>query len=32
MVARFVTRDDDILLVGSGSGRDLVALVSLGYR
>jgi len=32
MVARFVARDDDILLVGSGSGRDLVALVGLGYR
>jgi SAM-dependent methyltransferase len=31
-VARFVTRDDDVLLVGSGSGRDLVALVADGYR
>jgi len=32
MIARFVTRDDDVLLVGSGPGRDLVALVGLGYR
>jgi SAM-dependent methyltransferase len=32
MVARFVTRDDDVLLIGSGPGRDLVALVGLGYR
>jgi SAM-dependent methyltransferase len=32
MIARFVTRDDDILLIGSGPGRDLVALVGLGYR
>ena len=32
MVARFVTRDDDVLLVGSGPGRDLVALVGDGYR
>ena len=32
MIARFVTRDDDVLLVGSGPGRDLVALAGLGYR
>ena len=32
MIARFVTRDDDILLVGSGTGRELVALVGDGYR
>jgi SAM-dependent methyltransferase len=32
MLARFVTRDDDVLLVGSGPGRDLVAMISAGYR
>jgi SAM-dependent methyltransferase len=32
MIAKFVTRDDDVLLVGSGPGRDLVALVADGYR
>jgi SAM-dependent methyltransferase len=32
MIARFVTWDDDVLLVGSGPGRDLVALVERGYR
>ena len=32
MIARFVARDDDVLLVGSGPGRDLVALVGGGYR
>ena len=32
MLARFVTRDDDVLLVGSGPGRDLVAMVAGGYR
>jgi SAM-dependent methyltransferase len=32
MIARFVTRDDDVLLVGSGPGRDLVALAGDGYR
>jgi SAM-dependent methyltransferase len=32
MVARFVAGGDDVLLVGSGTGRDLVALVSGGYR
>jgi SAM-dependent methyltransferase len=32
MIARFVTRDDDVLLIGSGTGRDLVALVADGYR
>ena len=32
MIARFVARGDDVLLVGSGSGRDLVALVSGGYH
>jgi SAM-dependent methyltransferase len=32
MLARFVTRDDDVLLVGSGPGRDLVAMVERGYR
>jgi SAM-dependent methyltransferase len=32
MIARFVTRDDDVLLVGSGPGRDLIALAGDGYR
>ena len=32
MIARFVTRDDDVLLVGSGPGRDLITLVGGGYR
>jgi SAM-dependent methyltransferase len=32
MIARFVFDGDDVLLVGSGSGRDLVALVGGGYR
>jgi SAM-dependent methyltransferase len=32
MVARFLTRDDDVLIVGSGPGRDLVALCANGYR
>ena len=32
MIACFVARDDNVLLVGSGSGRDLVALVADGYR
>jgi len=32
MIARFVTRDDDVLLIGSGPGRDLVALVGDGYH
>jgi SAM-dependent methyltransferase len=32
MLARFVTREDDVLLVGSGPGRDLVAMVAGGYR
>jgi SAM-dependent methyltransferase len=32
MLARFVTKDDDVLLVGSGPGRDLVAMVDRGYR
>ena len=32
MVARFVAREDDVLLVGSGPGRDLVALIGEGYR
>jgi SAM-dependent methyltransferase len=32
LIARFVTREDEVLLVGSGPGRDLVALVGLGYR
>jgi len=30
--ARFVARGDDVLLVGSGQGRDLIALVADGYR
>ena len=30
--AGFVTRNDDVLLVGSGAGRDLIALVADGYR
>jgi SAM-dependent methyltransferase len=32
LVARFVDPDDDVLLVGSGPGRDLVALAGQGYR
>jgi SAM-dependent methyltransferase len=32
LIARFVNADDHILLVGSGPGRDLVALVGQGYR
>jgi SAM-dependent methyltransferase len=32
MIARFVSREDDVLLVGSGPGRDLIALVAGGYR
>jgi SAM-dependent methyltransferase len=32
VVRRFVTRDDRVLLVGSGPGRDFVALVARGYR
>jgi SAM-dependent methyltransferase len=32
LVAGFVNPDDDILLVGSGPGRDLVALAGHGYR
>jgi SAM-dependent methyltransferase len=32
MIGRFVTREDDLLLVGSGPGRDLIALVGDGYR
>ncbi|HKB11038.1 MAG TPA: class I SAM-dependent methyltransferase [Vicinamibacterales bacterium] len=32
IVARFVTREDRVLLVGSGPGRDFVALVARGYR
>ncbi len=32
LVARFVDPDDDVLLVGSGAGRDLIALASKGYR
>jgi SAM-dependent methyltransferase len=32
MLARFASRDDDVLLIGSGAGRDLVALVADGYR
>ena len=32
MLARFVTRGDDVLLVGSGPGRDLVAMLAGGYR
>jgi SAM-dependent methyltransferase len=30
--SRFLHRDDDILLVGAGSGRDLLALREQGYR
>jgi SAM-dependent methyltransferase len=30
--SRFLRRDDDILVVGSGSGRDLLALRQMGYR
>jgi SAM-dependent methyltransferase len=32
LFARFLKPDDDILLVGSGPGRDLIALVDKGYR
>jgi SAM-dependent methyltransferase len=32
MVARFIGPDDDVLMIGSGPGRDLIALVGLGYR
>jgi SAM-dependent methyltransferase len=32
VVARFVNPDDDLLLVGSGPGRDLIALAGQGYR
>jgi len=32
MIARFVAAGDDVLLVGSGPGRDLVALVGGGHR
>jgi SAM-dependent methyltransferase len=32
LLARFVNADDRVLLVGSGPGRDLVALVGKGYR
>jgi SAM-dependent methyltransferase len=31
LMARFVNADDRVLLVGSGPGRDLVALVGKGY-
>src|SRR3982751_4307563 len=30
--ARFLARDEDVLIVGSGPGRELVALASNGYR
>lgn len=29
---RFLRRDDDVLLIGCGTGRDLVALLRAGYR
>jgi SAM-dependent methyltransferase len=32
VVRRFVTLEDRVLLVGSGPGRDFVALVARGYR
>jgi SAM-dependent methyltransferase len=32
MVGRFLTRDDQVLLVGCGAGRDLVALAADGYH
>jgi SAM-dependent methyltransferase len=32
LVGRFVNPDADILLVGSGHGRDLIALAGKGYR
>ncbi len=32
VVSRFVAATDSVLLVGSGPGRDLVALVQRGYR
>jgi len=32
LIAQFVNPDDHVLLVGSGPGRDLVALVGMGYR
>jgi SAM-dependent methyltransferase len=32
MVTRFLTHDDQVLLVGCGTGRDLVALTADGYH
>ena len=32
LLTRFVSADDRVLLVGSGPGRDLIALVGNGYR
>ena len=32
LLTRFVSADDRVLLVGSGPGRDLIALVGKGYR
>jgi SAM-dependent methyltransferase len=32
LVTRFVNRQDLVLLVGSGPGRDLIALIGQGYR
>jgi SAM-dependent methyltransferase len=32
VVRRFLKRDDHVLLVGSGPGRDLVALAAKGFR
>jgi SAM-dependent methyltransferase len=32
VIRRFVTLEDRVLLVGSGPGRDFVALVARGYR
>ena len=32
LLASFVSLTDDLLLVGSGPGRDLVAMVARGYR
>ncbi|MGH9142642.1 MAG: class I SAM-dependent methyltransferase [Vicinamibacterales bacterium] len=32
MIARFLQKDDDVLLVGAGPGRDLIALMAKGYH
>ncbi len=32
MIDRFLQRDDEVLLVGAGPGRDLIGLMAKGYR